>query len=203
VAVARAQQLVVLEQVAALAQVCRLLSVVLQSLSLAVAEARETAVKFVQEVQAAERQVLMVLLAVAVAALVEHNLLPVQAEMVVVELVVQVAAVMVGQALVLHKIQQRADQGSVMVVAVLLIAETQAVVVVAVAISVVVAVAVMQLVWVVAEAVVTSVVQVLQLVRLLLEVVLHQVIVLILLEVRVEMAELQVRVETVVDLLSR
>jgi len=201
VAVARAQQLVVLEQVAALAQVCRLLSVVLQSLSLAVAEARETAVKFVQEVQAAERQVLMVLLAVAVAALVEHNLLPVQAEMVVVELVVQVAAVMVGQALVLHKIQQRADQGSVMVVAVLLIAETQAVVVVAVAISVVVAVAVMQLVWVVAEAVVTSVVQVLQLVRLLLEVVLHQVIVLILLEVRVEMAELQVRVETVVDLL--
>jgi hypothetical protein len=138
-----------------------------------------------------------------VADLVERNLLLVQAEMVVVEQVVQAAVVMAVQVPVLHKILRREDRGSVMVVAVLLIQVTQVVAEVEADISVVVEVEVIKLVWPEAGVVVTSVAQVSQVARLLLEVALLQVIVLTLLEVRVETVELQARAETVVDLLSR
>jgi hypothetical protein len=57
--------------------------------------------------------------------------------------------------------------------------------------------------WLAVVAVVTSVVQVSRVARLRLEVVAHRVIVLMLIEVRVETAELQARVETVVDLSLR
>jgi hypothetical protein len=166
-------------------------------------EAQETAVKFVREVQVVVQQVLMVPLTAAVVDLVERNLLLVQAEMVVVEQVVQAADVMAAQAPVLHKILRREDWGSVMVVVVLLIQVTQVVAEVEADISVVVVVVAIKLVWPEAGVVVTSVVQVLQLARLLLEVALLQVIVLMLLEAQVETVGLQARAVTVVDLLSR
>jgi hypothetical protein len=107
------------------------------------------------------------------------------------------------QALVLHKIQQRADQGSVMVVVVLLIAETQAVVAVVVAISVAVVVVAMSPAWAVVVEAATSAVQASRVVLLLQEAVVPRATVPTLQGVQVETAERQVRVETVEDLLSR
>jgi len=127
----------------------------------------------------------------------------VQAEMVVVEPVVRVAVVMVAQAPVLHKIPRRADWDSVMVAEAPLIQVTEVVVAEVVDILVLVVEAAIQVVWLVAVLLVISAAQVSRVALLLLEVVVHRAIVLMLLEVRVETVELQMRAVTVEDLLSR
>ena len=123
--------------------------------------------------------------------------------MVVVEPVVRVAVVMVAQAPVLHKIPRRADWGSVMEAAAPLMPETEVVVAGVEDILVLVVEAAIKVVWLVAVLLVISAAQESRVALLLLEVVVHRVIVLMLLEVRAETVELQMRAETVVDLLSR